>query len=156
MTRSLLTKTSTRKQFLATLALLATGLATPAFAQGDYPNKPIKLVVPFSPGGATDIVTRIVAQKLSDVWGQQVLVDNRAGASGNIGGELAAKAPPDGYTVFMTSGSIVAANQHLFRKMSFSPEKDLAAVTNVAITEASSAPTRRTVSSTSSGVLNIR
>src|SRR5688572_3526235 len=105
--------------------------AAPALAQ-NYPVKPVRVIVPFSPGGATDIVTRIVAQKLSDAWGQQVLVDNRAGASGNIGGELAAKAPPDGYTVFMTSGSIVAANQHLFRKMPFNPERDLAAVTNVA------------------------
>jgi tripartite-type tricarboxylate transporter receptor subunit TctC len=97
-----------------------------------YPAKPVRVIVPFSPGGATDIVTRVVAQKLSELWSQQVVVDNRAGASGNIGGELAAKSPPDGYTLFMTSGSIVTANQHLFRKMPFNPEKDLAAVTNVA------------------------
>jgi tripartite-type tricarboxylate transporter receptor subunit TctC len=97
-----------------------------------YPAKAVRVIVPFSPGGATDIVARIVAQKLNEVWGQQVLVDNRAGASGNIGGELAAKAAPDGYTVFMTSGSIVAANQHLFRRMPFNPERDLTAVTNVA------------------------
>jgi tripartite-type tricarboxylate transporter receptor subunit TctC len=113
--------------------------ASPALAQGpststpgSFPAKPVRVIVPFSPGGATDIVARVVAQKLSDVWGQQVVVDNRAGASGNIGGELAAKSAPDGYTLFMTSGSIVTANQHLFRKMPFSPEKDLAAVTNVA------------------------
>ena len=97
-----------------------------------YPAKPVRVIVPFSPGGATDIVTRVVAQKLSELWSQQVVVDNRAGASGNIGGELAAKSPPDGYTLFMTSGSIVTANQHLFRKMPFNPEKDLTAVTNVA------------------------
>ena len=105
--------------------------AASAFSQ-TYPAKPVRVIVPFSPGGATDIVARIVSQKLSDAWSQQVLVDNRAGASGNIGGELAAKAPPDGYTVFMTSGSIVAANQHLFKRMPFNPEKDFAAVTNVA------------------------
>jgi tripartite-type tricarboxylate transporter receptor subunit TctC len=105
--------------------------AASALAQ-TYPAKPVRVIVPFSPGGATDIVTRIVAQKLSDAWGLQVVVDNRAGASGNIGGDLAAKSPPDGYTVFMTSGSIVTANQHLFRKMPFNPEKDFAAVTNVA------------------------
>ncbi|HEX2826747.1 MAG TPA: tripartite tricarboxylate transporter substrate binding protein [Burkholderiales bacterium] len=105
--------------------------AASALAQ-TYPAKPVRVIVPFSPGGATDIVTRIVAQKLSDAWGLQVVVDNRAGASGNIGGELAAKSSPDGYTVFMTSGSIVTANQHLFRKMPFNPEKDFAAVTNVA------------------------
>ena len=109
----------------------ATAWSAGAVAQ-TYPGKPVRVIVPFSPGGATDIVTRIVSQKLGDVWGQQVLVDNRAGASGNIGGERAAKAPPDGYTVFMTSGSIVAANPHLFRKMPFNPDKDLVGVKNVA------------------------
>jgi tripartite-type tricarboxylate transporter receptor subunit TctC len=129
------------KNHKTVFALVGTLLlsAAPAVAQTTstgsgqaYPAKAVRVIVPFSPGGATDIVARIVAQKLADGWGQQVLVDNRAGASGNIGGELAAKAAPDGYTVFMTSGSIVAANQHLFKKMSFSPEKDFAAVTNVA------------------------
>ena len=119
-----------RKTAYAWVAAALMG-AAPAMAQ-NYPVKPVRVIVPFSPGGATDIVTRIVAQKLAEAWGQQVLVDNRAGASGNIGGELAVKSPPDGYTVFMTSGSIVTANQHLFRKMSFNPERDLAAVTNVA------------------------
>lgn len=103
----------------------------PGWAQS-YPVRPVRVIVPFSPGGATDIVTRLVAQKLTEIWGQTVVVDNRAGASGNIGGDLAAKASPDGYTLFMTSGSIVAANQHLFKRMPFNPEKDLAAVTNVA------------------------
>ena len=117
-----------------TFAVLVGALlgSTSALAQTAYPAKPVRVIVPFSPGGATDIVARIVAQKLNELWGQQVVVDNRAGASGNIGGELAVKSPPDGYTVFMTSGSIVTANQHLFRKMSFNPDKDLAAVTNVA------------------------
>jgi tripartite-type tricarboxylate transporter receptor subunit TctC len=118
----------TSKVLLLSAALLA---AAPAASQ-TYPARSVRVIVPFSPGGATDIVARIVAQKLNDVWGQQVVVDNRAGASGNIGGELAAKAPPDGYTVFMTSGSIVTANQHLFRRLPFNPEKDLIAVTNVA------------------------
>jgi tripartite-type tricarboxylate transporter receptor subunit TctC len=119
-----------RKTIVAVLIGALVGAGS-AFAQ-TYPTKPVRIIVPFSPGGATDIVTRIVAQKLADTWGHQVVVDNRAGASGNIGGELAVRSPPDGYTVFMTSGSIVTANQHLFRKMSFSPEKDFAAVTNVA------------------------
>jgi tripartite-type tricarboxylate transporter receptor subunit TctC len=114
--------------------LLLTGMlvsVAPVWAQV-YPAHPVRVIVPFSPGGATDIVTRVVAQKLTEIWGQTVVVDNRAGASGNIGGELAAKSNPDGYTLFMTSGSIVAANPHLFKKMPFNPEKDLAAVTNVA------------------------
>ena len=97
-----------------------------------YPAKPVRIIVPFAPGGATDIVTRLVAQKLTEAWGQQILVDNRSGAGGNIGGELAAKSPPDGYTLFMTSGSIVTANQHIYRKMPFNPEKDLVPITNVA------------------------
>ena len=103
----------------------------PSWSQS-YPVRPVRVIVPFSPGGATDIVTRLVAQKLTEVWGQTVVVDNRAGASGNIGGDLAAKSNADGYTLFMTSGSIVAANPHLFKRMPFNPEKDLVAVTNVA------------------------
>jgi len=100
-------------------------------AQG-YPAKPVRIIVPFSPGGATDIVTRILGQKLTEVWGQTVVVDNRAGAGGNIGGELAAKSPPDGYTLFMTSGSIVTANPYMYKQMGFNPDKELMAVINVA------------------------
>ncbi len=103
----------------------------PVFAQ-TYPGKPVRIIVPFAPGGATDIVTRVVAQKLNEIWSQQVVVDNRAGAGGNIGGELAARSAPDGYTLFMTSGSIVTANQHIYKKMPFDPAKDLVPVTNVA------------------------
>ena len=103
-----------------------------AFAADAYPVRPVRIIVPFAPGGATDIVARLVAQKLTETWGQTLVVDNRAGAGGNIGGDIAAKANPDGYTLFMTSGSIVTANQHMYAKMPFSPEKDLVAVTNVA------------------------
>jgi tripartite-type tricarboxylate transporter receptor subunit TctC len=97
-----------------------------------YPVRPVRVIVPFAPGGATDIVTRLVAQRLNEVWSQTVVVDNRAGAGGNIGAELTAKATPDGYTLLMTSGSIVTANPLLFRKLTYSPDKDLVAVTNVA------------------------
>ncbi|MCW5574983.1 MAG: tripartite tricarboxylate transporter substrate binding protein [Burkholderiales bacterium] len=106
--------------------------ASTAFAADAYPVRPVRVIVPFAPGGATDIVTRLVAQKLGESWGQTVVVDNRAGAGGNIGGELAARSNPDGYTLLMTSGSIVTANPHMYAKMPFSPEKDLVAVTNVA------------------------
>ena len=116
------------KWILVAGALLA---STTVAAQG-YPTKPVRVIVPFSAGGATDIVTRVVAQKVTEPWGQTIVVDNRAGASGNIGADLAAKSPADGYTLFMTSGSIVTANQHMFRKLSYSAEKDLLAVTNVA------------------------
>lgn len=117
---------------LRLIALLcAACIPTQAHSQA-YPAKPVRIIVPFSPGGATDIVTRLLGQKLGEFWGQTVIVDNRAGASGNIGAELAAKSAPDGYTLFMTSGSIVTANQHMFRKLSWNPEKDLVPITNVA------------------------
>jgi len=106
-------------------------LATVAAAQ-NFPTKPVRIIVPFAPGGATDIVTRILAQKLTEAWGQTIVVDNRAGAGGNIGGELAAKAPADGYTLFMPSGSVVTANQHIYKRMPFNAEKDFTAITNVA------------------------
>ncbi|MCC7082058.1 MAG: tripartite tricarboxylate transporter substrate binding protein [Burkholderiales bacterium] len=112
---------------LAALAILAPGVGAQT-----YPARPVRIVVPFSPGGATDIVTRIVAQRLTDLWGQTVVADNRAGASGNIGGDIVAKAAPDGYTLLMTSGSIVTANQHMYRRMPFNPDVDLVAITNVA------------------------
>jgi len=114
------------------VALLGALLAAAGAWAQNYPIKPVRVIVPFAPGGATDIVARIVGLKLTETWGQTVVVDDRAGASGNIGADLAAKAAPDGYTLFMTSGSIVTANQYLFKKLSFNPEKDLIAVTNVA------------------------
>ena len=114
------------------VALCVAAAASASAAAQVYPGKPVRIIVPFAPGGATDIVTRLVSQKLNEIWGQQVVVDNRAGAGGNIGGELAAKSAPDGYTLFMTSGSIVTANQHIYKKMPFDPAKDLVPVTNVA------------------------
>ena len=118
-----------RAGMIAAACMLA---ASTALAADVYPTRPVRIIVPFAPGGATDIVARLVAQKLNEGWGQPVIVDNRAGAGGNIGGDIAAKSNPDGYTLFMTSGSIVTANQHMYAKMPFSPEKDLVAVTNVA------------------------
>lgn len=115
---------------LTAMALVLT--AAPLAGAQSYPTKPVRVIVPFPPGGTTDIVARVVGQKLNEMWGQSVIVDNRTGAGGNIGGDIAAKSSPDGYTLFMTSGSIVTANQHLYKKMPFSPEKDLIAITNVA------------------------
>jgi tripartite-type tricarboxylate transporter receptor subunit TctC len=117
-------------QSMSALALMALITAT-ATAQS-FPNRPVRIIVPFAPGGATDIVTRVIAQKLYETWNQTVVVDNRGGAGGNIGGEIAAKSNPDGYTLFMTSGSIVTANPHIYRKMPFNPEKDLVAITGAA------------------------
>jgi tripartite-type tricarboxylate transporter receptor subunit TctC len=97
-----------------------------------WPSRPVKIVVPFVAGGATDVVARLLAQKLTEAWGQSVVVENRAGAGGNIGADVVAKSPPDGYTVLMTSGSIVTANPYIYKSMPFDPAKDLAPITNVA------------------------
>ena len=108
-------------------------LAFPALvAAQPYPNKPVKIVVPFAAGGATDVVARLLAQKLADAWGQSVVVENRAGAGGNIGAEAVAKSPPDGYTLLMTSGSIVTANPYMYKSLNYDPANDLVAITNVA------------------------
>jgi len=115
------------RMLAACLALLP-GLA---LAQ-PYPAKAVRLIVPFPAGGATDVVARLLAQKLSEAWAQAVVVENRTGAGGNIGAEAAAHSPPDGYTLFMTSGSIVTANPHMYKSLPYDPAKDLVAITNVA------------------------
>src|SRR5437899_991338 len=103
------------------------------FAQA-YPTKPVRIIVPYSAGGGTDIVARAVGQKLADAWGQPVIVDNRAGASGMIGAEAVAKAPADGTTFLMATPPEVAVNHHLFSKVSYNPERDFAPITLVAVT----------------------
>lgn len=122
-----------KNKYLCNFSLMAIALmVTSTVSAEDFPTKPIRIIVPFSAGGATDVTTRVVAQKLTEIWGQNIVVDNRAGAGGNIGAELAAKSPADGYTLFMTSGSIVTANPHMYRKLPYDADKDLVAVTNVA------------------------
>jgi tripartite-type tricarboxylate transporter receptor subunit TctC len=96
-----------------------------------FPSKPVKIIVAFPAGGGTDIVARIVGQKLSEAWGQPVVIDNRAGASGTIGTEAAARAEPDGYTLFMATMGNMVANQHLYPKMAVDPLRALAPVTKV-------------------------
>ena len=113
-------------------ALMAGSLLWHAVASGqNYPNRSIRFVVPYAPGGSTDIVARILAQKLSDAMGQQVVVDNRPGAGGSIGADVVAKSPPDGYTMVTAVTGIMAINQYLYRKLPFDPEKDFAPVTQV-------------------------
>jgi tripartite-type tricarboxylate transporter receptor subunit TctC len=114
--------------------MLAAGLALlPALAMSQaYPSKPVRMIVPFPAGGATDVVARLLGQKLSEAWGQAVVVENRTGAGGNIGADAAAHSPPDGYTLFMTSGSIVTANPYMYKSLTYDPAKDLVAITNVA------------------------
>ena len=101
-------------------------------AQAGYPSKPVRFIAPFPPGGATDTLCRLLAQKLSDGLGQPVTVDNRPGASGNIGHELAMKAPPDGYTLLLTNSSTLTTNPHLFKTLPFDPVADFAPISLVA------------------------
>jgi tripartite-type tricarboxylate transporter receptor subunit TctC len=105
-------------------------LASAASAQS-WPQKPVRFIVPFPPGGATDISARLLGEKLSQMWGQQVVIENRGGAGGGVGAAEAARAAPDGYTLFFPSGSVVTANQHIYAKMNYDPEKDFEPVTNV-------------------------
>ena len=110
-------------------ALLLLALSHPAFAQ--YPNRPIKLIVPFPPAGATDIVGRIVAQKLGEQMGQSVVVENKPGAGGSIGSDLVAKSAPDGYTLLMATSSTHSIGPAL-QKLPYDPLKDFAPITHVA------------------------
>lgn len=93
-----------------------------------WPAKPVRLIVNFPPGGAADQLARAIGVPLADVLGQPVVIENRAGANGNIGGEVVAKAPADGYTLLMSSGGMVSVNPHLYPKMAFDPAKDLTPV----------------------------
>ncbi len=109
------------------LAACVLGLATlafPAMAQDKYPTKPIRLIVPFAVGGGTDIPARLLSARMAEFLGQQIIVDNRPGAGGNLGTDLAAKAPPDGYTILLGSISSFAINPGLYKKMPYDPIKD--------------------------------
>ncbi|GAB2832454.1 tripartite tricarboxylate transporter substrate binding protein [Comamonas piscis] len=114
------------------VASLGAALMPAALAAEAFPNKPITLVVPFVAGGTTDILARIVGQSLGEELGQPVIIDNRAGAGGNIGGQFAARAPADGYTIFMGTVGTHAINEWLYKKMPFNPTKDFAPLTRVA------------------------
>jgi tripartite-type tricarboxylate transporter receptor subunit TctC len=116
-----------RRLLIASMGLAASGVAS---AQA-WPAKPVKIVVPFAPGGTTDVVARMVGQKLGEIWGQSVVVENRAGAGGNVGADAVAKAPADGYTLLMASGSITI-NPNIYTKMPFDTQRDLVPITNVA------------------------
>jgi tripartite-type tricarboxylate transporter receptor subunit TctC len=114
-----------------TLVFVIAVLLSAAAAAQSWPQKPVRFIVPFPPGGATDISARLLGEKLSQIWGQQVVIENRGGAGGGVGAAEAARAAPDGYTLFFPSGSVVTANQHIYEKMNYDPEKDFIPVTNV-------------------------
>ena len=106
------------------LALAGAAAAPGAFAQADYPNQPIRWVVPYPAGGGTDVLARTMAEAMRGPLGQQIVVDNRPGASTNIGAQMVATAKPDGYTLMSADNALLAYNEHLFSKLPFSPEKD--------------------------------
>jgi tripartite-type tricarboxylate transporter receptor subunit TctC len=120
--------TTKRSFWLFALCLSAFGAAlSPAAAQADaaanFPNRPIRIIVNFSAGGSLDVLTRAVAQKLADKWGQPVVVENRTGAGGNIGAQMVARAAPDGYTLLATPPGPMTINEHLFKDIGFEPSK---------------------------------
>ncbi|MET3441418.1 tripartite-type tricarboxylate transporter receptor subunit TctC [Variovorax paradoxus] len=120
------------KSLLATAAL-ALGLGPCGIAQAqDWPRQPIKIVANFAPGGAADQLARVISAPLHEALGQPVLVENKGGAGGNLGGDFVAKSSPDGYTFLMSSGGMVSINPHIYAKMSFDPAKDLVPVASVA------------------------
>jgi tripartite-type tricarboxylate transporter receptor subunit TctC len=113
------------KPLFIALSLL---LVVPAAAQEKFPDKPVRFIVPFPPGGGTDALARILAAKLGELWGQQVIVDNRAGAQGNIGTAAGAKAPADGYTLTFAHQGALVINPHLYKDTGYDTLKDFAAV----------------------------
>jgi len=122
---------------IRTTGLIAGALLAAMAAQGaaaadaKYPSRPVRMIVPFAPGGPTDVIARVVAQKLGEAWNEQVVVDNRAGAGGNIGMGLAANASGDGYTLLMVSSSYVV-NPSLYARIPYDPQKSFTPVSNVA------------------------
>jgi len=115
---------------VAALALLAGGAAN---AQDTYPSKPVRLIIPFAPGGPADLIARIIGQKLTEEFGKQFYIENHAGAGGNAGAALGARAPADGYTLIVTSQAIVI-NANLYKSLPYDPDKDFAPITRIANT----------------------
>ncbi|MFZ9543407.1 MAG: Bug family tripartite tricarboxylate transporter substrate binding protein [Hylemonella sp.] len=122
---------SNRRQWLAgTLVMLA---GTPGFAQGrSWPSKPLRIVVPYPPGGSSDIIARAISQPLAEALGQSVIVENRAGANGNLGADLVAKSAPDGHTMLLCDTGALAISPSVYTKLAFDPSKDLRGVTMLA------------------------
>lgn len=118
----------TWKAVTGVLTMLAA--ASPAHGQ-DFPSRPVRMIVPFPAGGGADIIARIYSQKLAELWGQQVIIDNRGGAAGNIGSEIAAKAPPDGYTLYLGTMGTLTVNPSLYARLPFNVGRDFAPLTQL-------------------------
>jgi len=117
-----------RRQFLAAVAASSAAAASPLAMAQEWPANPVRWVVPYPPGGGTDVLARTVAEAMRKTLNQTIVVDNRPGASTNIGGQIVASAKPDGYTIMSADNAILAYNEHLFSKLPFGPEKDFSYV----------------------------
>jgi len=120
------------RRTLVALGVAAAAIPGLTFAQAAWPSKPVRIVVPFAPGGTTDILARVLAPELSKTLGQSFVVDNRGGAGGNIGAEVVAKSPADGYTLLMGTVGTHGINKSLYSKLPYDPQKDFAPITLVA------------------------
>ncbi len=121
----------TMRARMAGAAVMAFAAAL-AGAQDSYPAKPVRFIVPYPPGGSSDVLARVIAQKLTEALGRQVIVENRPGATGNIGHELAAKSAPDGYTLLLTTKSQLVNNPYLFKRLPFDPLNDFSMLSMIA------------------------
>ncbi len=124
-------RSTLRGALAVALGCVAMTWSSGVLAQEPWPTKPVHLIVPFAPGGSTDVIARMLGQKLSELWGQPVLIEDRSGAGGNVGADYVAKSTPDGYTLLFASGSITI-NPQLYKHMPFDTKKDLVPITNVA------------------------
>jgi tripartite-type tricarboxylate transporter receptor subunit TctC len=125
-------KMDVRERWISKLAVAVLTLAMGSAWGQSYPMRPVRIIEAFPPGGGTDFAARIIAQKLTDVLGQQVIVENRTGAAGSIGTEAAARATPDGHTLLLANNATLAINPSLYRKLPYDPTRDFAPVTLVA------------------------
>ena len=109
------------RAILAATAIAAMTIAVPALAQGNWPNATVKIVVPFPPGGGADGLPRVLTEQLAKIWGQSVVIENKAGAGGNVGAEAVARAAPDGYTILSAPTPVYAVNGALYKKLNYDP-----------------------------------
>jgi len=119
-------------RWIASGLIACAAFALPHAAHAEYPDRPIRLIVPFSAGGSSDVLGRLVAEAIRPILGQPIIVENKPGAGGNIGGDLVAKAKPDGYTLLLAAAGPTVINPHLYNNMTFDPAKDLAPITVIA------------------------
>src|SRR4051812_21390016 len=122
-----------RSRVRAMLALAIAALCSAsALAQSDYPNRPVQMIVPFAPGGASDFVARVMQRKFGEILGQQIVIENRGGAAGNIGMDVAARAAPDGYTLFLGNVGTVGLNPYVFKDLNLKPLQDFIPISQLA------------------------